>query len=82
MMMTVVINVLNIFSNLFFVYGLQMRSDGVALGTVTAQYLGLGLAVWILKSRKTPLRNHDGWGSILSLRSLHCYFIINLVLFF
>lgn len=44
MFVAIFINVVNILANVFFVYGLHMKSDGVALGTVIAQYLGFILA--------------------------------------
>ncbi len=51
LILTVFVNVLNIIFNLIFVYKLGMKSDGVALGTVIAQYSGLILGV-ILYLRK------------------------------
>jgi len=41
-------NVVNIVASLTFVYGLGMKVEGVALGTVVAQYAGLLIAVWFL----------------------------------
>lgn len=45
LILTVFINIINIVSNLYLVNGLGMTADGVALGTVIAQYCGLSLAV-------------------------------------
>lgn len=45
MIIALIINSLNIFLNLFFVQIMGMKSDGVALGTVIAQYIGLGVAI-------------------------------------
>jgi MATE family multidrug resistance protein len=45
--LTVVVNVFNIFFNLLFIYRFAMKSDGVALGTVISQYIGLILAILI-----------------------------------
>ncbi len=41
-------NVVNIVASLTFVYGMDMKIEGVALGTLTAQYTGLvvSLALW------------------------------------
>jgi len=52
---TIVENVSNILFNLLFIYVFDMRADGVALGTVCAQYLALSLAIVLLlsKYRKT-----------------------------
>lgn len=44
-------NVLNILFNIFFVWFLNMRSDGIALGTVIARYAGLGLSLYFLKTK-------------------------------
>ena len=40
MILALIINVLNLGLNLFFIYGLGMKSDGVAWGTLIAQYAG------------------------------------------
>ena len=45
MLVSVVQNVVNICASLFFVYALDMQIEGVALGTVVAQYAGLLVAV-------------------------------------
>ncbi|WKZ68663.1 MAG: MATE family efflux transporter [Melioribacteraceae bacterium] len=47
LILTVVVNVLNIGFNFLFIYGYGMNVDGVALGTVFAQYLGLILAIFL-----------------------------------
>lgn len=44
-------NVLNIGFNLMFVFGFGLASDGVAYGTVCAQYLALVAALFMMKSR-------------------------------
>lgn len=43
MIIAIFINVVNIGANVLFVYGLGMKSDGVAWGTLIAQYTGLTL---------------------------------------
>lgn len=43
-----VTQILNILLNLFFVYGLGMKTAGIALGTVISEYLGLALVLWHL----------------------------------
>ena len=47
MIIALVINILNIVLNIFFVFGLGMNADGVALGTVIAQYAGFSIATII-----------------------------------
>lgn len=41
MIITIAVNLLNLGFNLLFIYAFNMRADGVALGTVIAQYTGL-----------------------------------------
>ena len=45
MVIAILINVVNIGANIIFVYGFGMKSDGVAYGTVIAQYSGLLLGL-------------------------------------
>lgn len=51
--MTVAIaqNVINIPLSLFFVFGLKMKIEGIALGTVLAQYTGLLIALILLRKK-------------------------------
>ena len=50
-----VISVTNIVLNLYFVLGLGMDVDGVALGTLIAMYLGLGFGLWRARLRMREL---------------------------
>ncbi|MBO4871491.1 MAG: MATE family efflux transporter [Muribaculaceae bacterium] len=55
MWVSIVVNVLNIVASLTAVYGLHMGFKGIAVGTLVAEWLGLGFAVLLLQhSRKTP----------------------------
>lgn len=45
MIIVILINILNIGFNLLFIYQFDMKSNGVALGTVCAQYIGLIISV-------------------------------------
>lgn len=45
MYLTIMVNALNIGLNFLFVFGMGMKSDGVALATVIAQYVGIVLAL-------------------------------------
>ena len=47
MFIAIVINIINVVANLIFVYGFGMKSDGVAYGTVIAQYSGLILGLFL-----------------------------------
>ena len=59
MFLTVLVNLLNLALNFFFVKVLMMTSDGVALGTVIAQYLGLLCTIGLFLRRYRHL--WDGW---------------------
>ena len=48
MFVSIIQNVVNILASLTFVYGLGMKVEGVALGTVVAQYAGCVVALWFL----------------------------------
>jgi multidrug resistance protein, MATE family len=49
MMVAVIVNILNIGFNLLFVFGFNLKSDGVAYGTVVAQYCGLILSIFFFR---------------------------------
>ena len=49
MYIAIFINVVNIMASLLFVYGLDMKIEGVALGTLVAQYSGVLLSVILWK---------------------------------
>ncbi len=51
MILAIVINSVNIILNLVFIIGLKMTSDGVAMASVIAQYSGLLLALYFLRTK-------------------------------
>ncbi len=59
MLLTIVVNLVNIVLNLVFVQGLGMKVEGVALATVIAQYVGLFLAVLLFFVRYRSIM--AGW---------------------
>ena len=61
MLVSVVQNVVNICASLFFVYALDMQIEGVALGTVVAQYAGLLVAVLSLAPSFFLSRGRRSW---------------------
>ncbi len=66
MWVSLLINVVNIATSLILVWGLHMKMAGVAVGTLTAQWFGLGAALWYAVKRHgfrpAPLRDilHGG----------------------
>ena len=77
MLLTILVNLLNLVLNLLFVKILMMTSDGVALGTVIAQYLGLLCTVGLFLRRYRHL--WDGWDlkDVLNLPALKRFFGIS-----
>ena len=77
MAIAIMINVLNIIFNLFLVKGLGMKSDGVALGTLMAQYCGFiaGLAL-ILKEKGWKVFKQD-LNKVFDLAAMKKFFIVN-----
>jgi MATE family multidrug resistance protein len=49
MIVSITINLLNIAFNLVFVFGFGLKSDGVAWGTLLAQYCGLALSIFFFR---------------------------------
>lgn len=49
MLVSILQNVVNIVASLCFVFGLNMRIEGVALGTLVAQWTGFLLALWFAR---------------------------------
>ena len=75
MFVSILQNVLNILASLTLVYGLGMKIEGVALGTVIAQYAGLLIALGLLIWRPTPCSSPKGgeqlpWRDAFSRKSL------------
>lgn len=77
MIITVVLNTLNIILDVFFVYSLNMNVAGVAWGTLIARYVGLVLAIVLL------LVKYKSWllayvrEKILDLEPLKKFFSVN-----
>lgn len=61
MVVSIVQNVANIIASLLFVYVFRMQIEGVALGTVVAQYVGLFFALCGLTSWGRSPRAHRAW---------------------
>lgn len=78
MWVSVIINVANIIVSLTLVYGFRLTIEGVATGTLTAQWLGF-VAALLLCSRY-HIRLH-GWRPTLDPHQLRRFFSINLDIF-
>lgn len=74
-------NVLNIGFNLLFVLGFDMKSDGVALGTVLAHYSGLLLCIWLFRRHYGRLGKYFNLKQSVNLDSMKVFFRLNVDIF-
>ncbi len=81
MLIAILVNLLNIGFNLFFVFGLGFTSDGVAWGTVCAQYTGLFLGLLLIGSKYRYLLDYFRKKALLQPARLKVYFRVNRDLF-
>lgn len=76
MAMAIIQNVANILFSLIFVYGLGMKIEGVATGTVLAQYVGLGAGLVMLR-HYTRLKRYLQQAQIFTRQSIARFFLLN-----
>lgn len=81
MVLTIFVNLLNIVFNIVFVLRMGMRADGVALGTVCAQYSGLALAMGIFFFKYHPYAALFERRLIFRLAAIKHFFAINVDIF-
>jgi MATE family multidrug resistance protein len=77
MIISILVNVSNIGLNLLFVRYFDMKSDGVAWGTLVAQYIGLTTAVIFFFSRYNYFLKHLKKDLILNIDQLKRFFHVN-----
>lgn len=77
MIITIVQNLANISLNLFFVYQMDMTSDGVAWGTVISNYIALILAVYFLLKKFRSHIYKPAWKAITFLPELKRFYLVN-----
>ncbi len=72
-------NVVNIAASLALVYGFHLKVEGVALGTLIAQWAGLltGLALWRRNYGRLWKYLHGQWGSLWQGEALRRFFGVN-----
>ncbi|MFW6019960.1 MAG: MATE family efflux transporter [Bacteroidales bacterium] len=77
MFIAIIINVINIILNFIFVYFYDLSSDGVAFGTVVAQYIGLSLALIFLFKKYPHLLPLWKWKEMMQLRAFKLFMRVN-----
>lgn len=75
-------NAVNIAASLFFVFALHMKVEGVALGTLIAQYAGLAMAYLLCVSRYQPFRKKMRLVHLFEREAIKRFFFINRDIFF
>lgn len=77
MFVSIMQNVVNICASLMLVYGLGLRIEGVAMGTVFAQYAGLAVAAVLLLRHYGRLGRYMVWRGVLRRSELGRFFTVN-----
>ncbi len=73
----IVTNVINVSADLFFVYKLGMKSDGVAYGTVIAQYTGLITGLLLFRKKYQVLLKNWLSKEFFNFKKLKRFFQVN-----
>ncbi len=77
MFISIAQNIVNILCSLFFVYGLHLKVEGVAFGTLIAQYSGLALALYLWARYYGKLKKYIRLRSSLQRSAMRRFFSIN-----
>ena len=75
-------NVVNIFASLVLVYGLDMKIEGVAIGTLVAQYAGFFMALGLWFHRYQALRPYAQLACLKDKEAMRRFFQVNRDIFF
>ena len=77
MIIFIAINILNIFYSLIFVIFLDMKAEGVALGSVLAQYSGLLLAIFLINKNYRKILKYFEKDRLFQLRPFVDFLSVN-----
>ncbi|WP_321996497.1 MATE family efflux transporter [Draconibacterium orientale] len=77
MIIAILVNIVNILLSAFFVFGLNMKSDGVALGTAISQYVGLLTAVILFLRKYREMLPKVTKSGIIDLKFLSNFVKVN-----
>ena len=77
MAVAIVQNVVNIFASLFLVFGLGMKVEGVALGTLIAQWSSFILALTLCAVNYRRLVKHFTWNGVWRRSEMRRFFSVN-----
>lgn len=82
MYIAIVQNIVNILASFMFVYGMDMKIEGVAWGTLIAQYIGFMIAIGLWLWYYGRLRKEANYRSFLTREAMMRFFLINRDIFF
>ena len=77
MILAISVNVVNLLLNLFFIFGLGMKSEGVAYGTLIAQYVGLTIAIILYLYKYKGYQKYWDKKAMLQLSALKRFVLVN-----
>jgi MATE family multidrug resistance protein len=81
MIIAILSNIVNILLSVIFVFVLNMKSAGVALGTALSQYIGLLLALYLFSRKYRHLLPHLKIKATLNLQKMAEFFRVNTDIF-
>ncbi|RLD36045.1 MAG: MATE family efflux transporter [Bacteroidetes bacterium] len=71
------ININNVAFNVLFIYAFDMKSSGVAWGTVIAQYIGFTVGMFLIFKRNKELWKKWIWVKVIEGKELKKFFLVN-----
>ena len=77
MYIAIIQNLVNIATSLILVYGYGLKIEGVALGTLIAQYAGLGMAILLWKHKYTTQDKAKSKDMLFNKASMYRFFKVN-----
>ena len=77
MAVAIVQNIVNIAASTLLVFGFGMKVEGVAIGTLTAQYAGFLMAVVMCLRGYGRLRRHFSWHGVWQRSAMSHFFSVN-----
>jgi MATE family multidrug resistance protein len=77
MVTDITVNALNIILSIIFAFPMKMGIAGVALGTVAAQYIGLGTALFLMTRYYKKLFKYINIRASLKIKEMKEFFILN-----
>ncbi|SHE68822.1 multidrug resistance protein, MATE family [Mariniphaga anaerophila] len=81
MIIAISANVANILLSVLFVFGLNMKSEGVALGTALSQYIGLLIAIFLFLKKYKSLLPRLELKTVFGIKQFSSFFKVNTDIF-